>query len=340
MRTPLALPGWRHVYSGKVRELYVPEVTGSGERAGDPAGEPAGEPAGDHVLVVATDRISAYDHVLDTPIPDKGRILTALSLWWFGRLAELVRHHVITTDVATDGADALAPGSPSGVPAAVAGRAMICRRLEMIPVECVARGYLAGSGLVEYRATGGGSEPGAAGSVCGVDLPPGLVDGSRLPEPIFTPATKAAVGEHDENVSYPQIVAAVGEATAARLRSLTLAIYAAAERIARDRGIVLADTKLEFGRLPSAAGDGEIVLGDEVLTPDSSRFWPAGEWQPGRAQPSFDKQYVRDWLTSPASGWDRTGTSPPPPLPAEVVERTRDRYVEAYERITGTRWIS
>ena len=208
------------------------------------------------------------------------------------------------------------------VPEAVAGRAMICRRLQMYPVECVARGYLTGSGLAEYRSTG---------MVCGVSLPAGLEDGSRLPEPIFTPATKADVGEHDENVTFEQVAAQIGHDDAARLREVTLAVYARAAAIAADRGVILADTKLEFGR----DADGTLVLGDEVLTPDSSRYWSADGWQPGRAQPSFDKQYVRDWLSSPASGWDRTGDAPPPSLPADVVRRTRDRYVQAYERITG-----
>ena len=287
---PQQLPGWRHVYSGKVRDLYRP-ADGTGEGT---------------VLVVASDRISAYDHVLASEIPDKGKVLTALSLWWFEQLADIVPHHVLSTDV----------------PAAVAGRAMVCRELEMFPVECVARGYLTGSGLAEYRQTS---------TVCGIELPPGLVDGSRLAGPVFTPATKAALGEHDENVTFEHVVATVGADAAAQLRELTLAVYRRAEGVARERGIVLADTKLEFG-----TADGRTVLGDEVLTPDSSRFWPAESWEPGRAQPSFDKQFVRDWLTSPASGWDRTGDAEPPALPAEVVERTRARYVEAYERLTGT----
>ena len=277
----------KHVYSGKVRDLY--------------------ELDDGRLLFVASDRISAYDHVLPTEIPDKGRILTQLSLWWFDRLADLVPNHVVSLDV----------------PAEVAGRAMVCERLEMFPVECVARGYLTGSGLADYRRTG---------SVCGVELPAGLVDGSRLPEPVFTPATKAALGEHDENVSFDDVVATVGADDAEQLRRLTLAVYARAEEVCRERGIVLADTKLEFGRRP---GTGGIVLGDEVLTPDSSRFWPAEQWQPGRAQPSYDKQFVRDWLTSPASGWSRASGEAPPPLPADVVERTRGKYVEAFERLTG-----
>jgi len=283
------IPGARHVYSGKVRDLYE---LGDGR-----------------LLMVASDRISAYDQILTPPIPDKGEVLTRMSLWWFERIADLVPNHVVSTDV----------------PAAVAGRAVVCERLEMFPVECVARGYLAGSGLLDYRATGG---------VCGVELPPGLEDGSRLPEPIFTPATKAALAEHDENVSYDAIVSTVGAAAAATLRELTLDVYAKAEALARERGIILADTKLEFGQ----RADGTVVLADEVLTPDSSRFWPADRWAPGRSQPSYDKQYVRDWLTSPASGWDQASGTPPPPLPDDVVARTRATYIEAYERLTGERF--
>jgi phosphoribosylaminoimidazole-succinocarboxamide synthase len=284
-----AIDGATHVHSGKVRDLYdLPDG---------------------RLLMVASDRISAFDHVLDTVIPDKGEILTRMSLWWFDRLADLVPHHVLSTDV----------------PEAVRGRGVICERLDMYPVECVARGYLAGSGLLDYRATG---------EVCGNALPTGLEDGSRLPAPIFTPATKAALGDHDENVSYDAIVAMVGADAAATLRGLTLAVYAKAEEIGRARGIILADTKLELGRRP----DGTVVLADEVLTPDSSRFWPAAAWQPGRAQPSYDKQIVRDWLLSPASGWDRTSGEAPPPLPDEVVEHTRARYVEAFEKLTGQHW--
>ncbi len=300
MSEALALPGWVHTYSGKVRDLYLPA---------------APHPAGDVVLVVASDRISAYDHVLSTPVPDKGVVLTQLSLWWFDQLADLVPHHVVTAET-----------GPDGVPDAVAGRAMVCRRLEMLPVECVARGYLTGSGLIEYRADG---------SVCGVPLPAGLVDGSRLPQSIFTPATKAELGEHDENVSFERVVEQIGAADATEIRELTLAVYSRAEQIARGRGVILADTKLEFGRPEQGEHAGRIVLGDEVLTPDSSRFWPAGSWEPGHAQPSFDKQYVRDWLTSPRSGWDRHGHAPPPPLPEEVVERTRERYLEAFRLLTG-----
>jgi len=261
------------------------------------------------LLMVASDRISAFDFVLETTIPDKGEILTRMSLWWFEQLADLVPHHVLSTDV----------------PEAVRGRAVICERLEMYPVECVARGYLTGTGLLDYRATG---------EVCRIPLPAGLEDGSRLPEPIFTPATKAALGEHDENVSYAAVVAAVGDDAAASLRDLTLAVYARAEEICRGRGIILADTKLELGR----RADGTIVLADEVLTPDSSRFWPADEWEPGHAQPSYDKQIVRDWLLSPASGWDRSSGDAPPPLPDEVVEHTRARYLQAFESLTGQSW--
>lgn len=301
---PPELPGWVHTYSGKVRDLYLPA-----------AGSPAAAAHGDVVLVVASDRISAFDFVLPTTIPDKGRVLTQLTLWWFAQLEDLVGHHLVTAEA-----------GPDGVPDAVLGRAMVCRRLDMFPVECVARGYLTGSGLAEYR---------TSGEVCGIPLPDGLEDGSRLPEPIFTPATKAAIGEHDENVSFEAVVATVGSADAAALRDLTLAAYGRAEELTRARGIILADTKLEFGRALDGPRRGEILLGDEIFTPDSSRFWPADTWAPGQAQPSFDKQYVRDWLTSPASGWDRKGEAPPPPLPDDVVERTRERYLEAYRRLTG-----
>ena len=300
MADAVDLAGWTHTYSGKVRDLYVPDET--------PAGRELVQRFGDVVLVVASDRISAYDHVLSPGIPGKGVVLTQLSLWWFGQLASIVPNHVVSTEV----------------PAEVAGRAMICRRLAMFPVECVVRGYLTGSGLAEYR---------TSGQVTGIPLPPGLVDGSRLPEPIFTPATKAEYGEHDENVPFAVVAELVGPDAAASLRELTLAVYARAETVARERGVVLADTKLEFGTDPTT---GRITLGDEVLTPDSSRFWPADAWEPGHAQPSFDKQYVRDWLTSEASGWDRSGDGEPPQLPADVVARTRDRYLEAYERITGS----
>ncbi|HVQ18526.1 MAG TPA: phosphoribosylaminoimidazolesuccinocarboxamide synthase, partial [Actinomycetes bacterium] len=243
-------------------------------------------------------------------IPDKGRILTALTVWWFEQLADVVPNHLVSLDV----------------PDVVSGRAMVTLRLDMFPVECVARGYLAGSGLTEYQATG---------TVCGVALPPGLLDGSRLPSPIFTPATKAELGGHDENVDFNAVVGKVGRADAESLRSLTLQVYGRAEHVARERGIIVADTKFEFGR---RLDTGEILLADEALTPDSSRFWPATQWQPGHAQPSYDKQFVRDWLTSPASGWSKDSEAPPPPLPEDVVARTRSKYVEAYERVTGRRW--
>lgn len=287
---PPTLPGVTAVYSGKVRDLYeYPDGT---------------------LLFVASDRMSAYDWVLPTTIPDKGRILTAMTLWWFEQLQDLVPNHLVSVEV----------------PDAVAGRAMVTQRLDMFPVECVARGYLTGSGLTDYNATG---------AVCGITLPTGLVDASRLPEPIFTPATKADLGEHDENVDFEAVVKTVGADDAEALRALTLQVYARAEEIARSRGIIVADTKFEFGRHPES---GEIVLADEVLTPDSSRFWPADVWQPGHAQPSFDKQYVRDWLTSSASGWDRHSGEAPPPLPDDVVAQTRAKYVEAYERLTGQKF--
>lgn len=278
---------------GKVRELY--------------------EVDDEHLLLVASDRLSAYDVVLPTVVPDKGAVLTGMSVWWFAQLADVVPNHLVTARVA-DFPALLQPFSQQ-----LRGRSMLCRRLSMVPVECVARGYLTGSGLKDYQRTGG---------ICGEQLPPGLRDGSRLPAAVFTPATKAAVGDHDENVSYDAVVQAVGAELAAELRRLTLAVYERGARLAAARGILLADTKLEFGHDPTGA----VRLGDEVLTPDSSRFWPADTWQPGWAQPSYDKQYVRDWLD--ASGWDRT--SPGPELPAEVVERTRAKYVEAYERLTGS----
>ncbi|MCO4276755.1 phosphoribosylaminoimidazolesuccinocarboxamide synthase [Pseudarthrobacter sp. HLT3-5] len=294
----LDLPGWTHVYSGKVRDLYEPADEAIRQQVGQ-----------DCVLVVASDRISAFDHVLASEIPDKGRILTQLSLWWFDQLD--VVHHVLASTV------------EDGVPAAVEGRAMICRKLDMFPVECIARGYLTGTGLLEYK---------GRGTVCEIPLPPGLVDGSRLEQAIFTPSAKAEVGEHDENISYNDVVAMVGDDIAARLSELTLKIYTGAEKIARERGIILADTKVEFGY---DAVSGAITLGDEVLTPDSSRFWDAATYEPGKAQPSYDKQYVRDWLTSAESGWDKNSDEAPPALPADVVARTRSRYVEAYEKITG-----
>jgi phosphoribosylformylglycinamidine synthase subunit PurS len=273
------------VHAGKIRELYAIGT--------------------DRLLMVATDKISAFDHVLQPTVPDKGVLLTGLSQWWFGRLAEVVDNHVISTDV----------------PAAVAGRAVVCERLQMIPVECVARGYLTGSGWVEYQ---------QSGAVCGVALPAGLQDGSALPEPIFTPATKAPLGEHDENVDFDTVAATVGGPIAEQLRELTLRVYAQGAAIAAARGIILADTKLEFGRRP----DGTLVLADEVLTPDSSRFWDATTWRPGGPLDSYDKQFVRNWLLHD-SGWDRASDTPPPPLPDTIVAATRARYVQAYEQLTG-----
>jgi phosphoribosylaminoimidazole-succinocarboxamide synthase len=273
------------LHSGKVRELYLD---------------------GDDLIMVASDRVSIYDVVLPTPIPDKGKVLTQLSLWWFDRLTDIAPHHVI---------------SGTDVPAELAGRAVRCRRLQMLPVECIARGYLAGLGLEEYR---------KHGTVSGVALPDGLVEGSKLPEPIFTPTTKAPVGEHDEFMTFDDVVATVGQGTAERLRELTLAVYTRGAETAAANGIVVADTKLEFG----VDADGEIVLADEVLTPDSSRFWPADTWEPGRAQFAFDKQFLREW--SQGLDWDRT--PPGPEIPADVVAVTRARYVEAYERITGRSW--
>jgi phosphoribosylaminoimidazole-succinocarboxamide synthase len=289
------IPG--HLHSGKVRDLYA---------VGD-----------DLVLMVASDRISAYDWIMPTPIPDKGAILTALSLWWFEQLSDVVQNHLVNADVSAYPAELL-PYEEQ-----LRGRSMLCRRLSMVPVECVARGYLTGSGFVDYTATG---------AICGIALPPGLLDGDRLAAPIFTPASKAAVGDHDENVTYATIAGQLGGDDASALRELTLAVYGKAVGIAAERGIIIADTKFEFGR---ALGGGSFILGDEVLTPDSSRFWPADEWSPGRPQVSYDKQYVRDWLRL-ESGWDRA--SEPPPLPDEVVAATRARYVEAYERLTGLTW--
>ncbi|MEO3823277.1 phosphoribosylaminoimidazolesuccinocarboxamide synthase [Actinomadura sp. B10D3] len=274
------------VHSGKVRDVYAD---------------------GDELVLVASDRVSVYDVVLPTPVPDKGKILTQLSLWWFERLADIVPNHIVS---ATD------------VPDEWAGRAIRCRRLDMLPVEWIARGYLTGLGLKEY---------GKSGAVSGISLPDGLVEASRLPEPIFTPTTKATEG-HDEFITYDDVVREIGAGTAARLRDVTLEIYRRGAALAAERGIIIADTKLEFGRAP----DGALVLADEVLTPDSSRFWPADQWRPGRPQHSLDKQYVRDW--SSTLDWDRT--PPGPAIPDDVVEATRARYIEVYERLTGQAWTS
>jgi phosphoribosylaminoimidazole-succinocarboxamide synthase len=281
---------YAHIYSGKVRDLY--EV-------------PDGK-----LLFVASDRISAFDWVLPSVIPDKGRILTSMSLWWFSQLEDIVSNHVITANV----------------PDSVKGRATFCERLDMFPVECVARGYLTGSGLVDYK---------NAGSICGVGLPPGLVDGSRLPKPIFTPATKAALGDHDENVTFDEVMTSIGQEEAQQLRRITMRVYETAAAIALSRGIILADTKFEFGLGLKGAILNKIVLADEVLTPDSSRYWPADQWKPGQSQPSYDKQFVRDWLLSPASGWEKNSGDAPPELPLEIIEKTRERYIQAYEELTG-----
>jgi phosphoribosylaminoimidazole-succinocarboxamide synthase len=274
------------LHSGKVRDVYAD---------------------GDDLILVASDRVSVYDVVLPTPIPEKGQLLTQLSLWWFERLADVVPHHVVS---ATD------------VPVEFAGRAIRCRRLTMLPVECIARGYLTGSGLAEYVVTGG---------IGGSPLPSGLSDGSRLPAPIFTPTTKAPIGEHDEPMTYDDVMAAVGAEPAAELRRITLEVYRRGAAIAAARGIIVADTKIELGW----ASDGTLMLADEVLTPDSSRFWPADSWRPGGPQPSFDKQYLRDWAAG--SGWNKR--PPAPEVPPEIIEATRARYVEAYERVTGARWL-
>jgi phosphoribosylaminoimidazole-succinocarboxamide synthase len=279
------IQGWTHFQSGKVRDLYR-----------DANGE---------ILLVASDRISAYDWIMPTAIPDKGSILTKLSLFWFEKLSGITPHHVISSEV----------------PAAVKGRAIICKPLTIFPVECVVRGYLAGSGWTEYQTNS---------QVCGVPLPGGLLDGSKLAEPIFTPATKAAMGDHDENISLDRAKEIVGKDIGEELAARSIKIYNFANEFARERGIIIADTKFEFG----SDGQGVIYLADEVLTPDSSRFWPANSWKPGTTQLSYDKQFLRDWLT--ASGWDRS--SPPPELPDEIVEKTRERYLEAYFTITGERF--
>lgn len=283
-----SLESYQHVASGKVRELYAVDD--------------------ETLLMVSSDRISAYDHILSTPIPDKGRVLTAMTFFWFDALG--VPNHLA--------------GGPTDerIPAELIGRSMVVRRLPMLPVECVARGYLTGSGLLDYK---------ASGEVCGIALPSGLGEASQLPEPIFTPASKADLGDHDENIDYDTVVGKVGAEVAAAARTATLEIYSRGAELAAGRGIILADTKFEFG----TAADGSLVLADEVMTPDSSRYWDAQTYRPGEVQPSFDKQIVRNWLTGPDSGWDRRADGPPPPLPADVAERTRARYIEAYERISG-----
>jgi|tagenome__1003787_1003787.scaffolds.fasta_scaffold20843764_2 phosphoribosylaminoimidazole-succinocarboxamide synthase len=283
MTSPGAIELSNPIAQGKVRDIYD---------------------AGDRLLMVASDRISTYDVVHPTPVPDKGKVLTGISAFWFAKTADIVRNHVV---------------SFTEVPGEVRGRAMLVERLEMCPVECVVRGYITGSGWKDYKATG---------AICGIELPAGLQESEQLPEPIFTPATKAEIGDHDENVDFDRAAEILGDrALLEQLRDLSIAVYSRAAEHARSRGIILADTKFEFGR----GKDGEIVLGDEVLTPDSSRFWPADGYEPGHGQPSFDKQYVRDWATQ--SGWDKT--PPAPPLPDDVIQRTRALYLEAYERITG-----
>jgi len=283
-----ALSDYQHLASGKVRELY---------RVDD-----------EHLLLVASDRISAYDYVLASTIPDKGRILTAMSAFFFG-LVDTPNHLA-------------GPPNDPRIPDEVLGRALVVRQLEMLPVECVARGYLTGSGLLDYQATG---------KVCGIALPPGLVEASRFSEPLFTPATKAALGDHDENISFSRVIELVGEVRANQLRDRTLQIYVRAADHALRKGIIIADTKFEFG----TDSDGNLLLADEIFTPDSSRYWPAEDYREGVVQNSFDKQFVRNWLTSPESGWDRYGSQAPPPLPDHIVAATHDRYVEAYERISG-----
>lgn len=289
------LSSYNHLSAGKVREIY--------------------EIDSETLLLVVSDRISAFDHILETPIPDKGRVLTAMSVFFFDEI-DFPNHMA-------------GPADDERIPEECLGRALVCKKLKMLPFECVARGYLTGSGLAEYEATG---------AVCGIELPEGLVEGSKLPEPIFTPATKAELGDHDENVSFEAVVESLGQKRAEELRDATLKIYSEAAELAAERGIILADTKFEFG----LGTDGNLVLADEVLTPDSSRYWPADSYQEGAVNPSFDKQYVRNWLTSPKSGWKKCEGTQPPALPGSVVEATRERYVEAYERLSGRRfsdWI-
>jgi phosphoribosylaminoimidazole-succinocarboxamide synthase len=284
MSDAATLEGHDLIAQGKVREMY--------------------DAGPDHLLMVASDRISTYDVVHPNPIPDKGKVLTGLSVFWFEKTKDICANHLV---------------SYTDVPEEVKGRGLLVERLEMVPIECVVRGYITGSGWKDYRSTG---------EVCGIRLPEGLQESQQLPEPIFTPATKAEIGDHDENIDFDRAAEILGDRELLEeLRRLTLAIYSAAADHARERGIILADTKFEFGR----RADGTIVLGDEVLTPDSSRFWPVDGYEPGHGQPSFDKQYVRDWASG--SGWDKS--PPAPELPADVVTRTRELYVDAYERITG-----
>ncbi len=298
MTTSNAIPGWVHLNSGKVRDIFAPEDS----------------TITNELLMVTSDRISAYDFVMPNPIPDKGKILNQLAVWWMRQMEDIVPNHLATHPTN--------PHYATDVPREVAGRAVKCRRLNMVPIECVVRGYLTGSGLVEYRENG---------TVTGIELPEGLTEASRLEEPIFTPAAKAELGDHDENIPFSRAVEMVGEELATKLRELSIAIYSRARDIAAERGLILADTKFEFGIDPNT---GEVVLADEILTPDSSRYWPADQWVEGQVTPSFDKQYLRDWLTSPASGWDKV--SEPPTLPEDVVAATRERYLTAFRTITGT----
>jgi phosphoribosylaminoimidazole-succinocarboxamide synthase len=285
--------GYEHVFSGKIRDIY--------------------RNSQGRFLLITSDRISAYDWVLPTEIPDKGRILNGISQWWFGQLEGVVHNHTTT----------------SKVPKSVEGRAVLCEPLEMFPVECVVRGYLAGSGYADYL---------RERKISGQGLPPGLKDGALLPKPLFTPATKAAVGEHDVSITYDELIVELGQEEAQELKRLSLSVYEyAAEKMLR-KGLILADTKFEFGIALGGKYKDRIILGDEVLTPDSSRYWEKDQWNPGGAQPSFDKQFVRDWLTSPASGWSKDSGEAPPPLPPEIVEKTREKYVQAYERITGSKF--
>jgi phosphoribosylaminoimidazole-succinocarboxamide synthase len=279
--------------SGKVRDIYAAEDDG-------------------HLLLVASDRVSTYDVIHPTLIPDKGRVLTGVSRFWFDHLTDVIGNHLVSTDVADFGAAAQAHADE------LHGRTMLVRRVDIIPFECVVRGYLVGSGWKEYQADG---------TVCGIQLADGLVEADRLPEPIFTPATKAEQGDHDENVTYDYMASKIGDDLASRLHDISIDLYQRGAALAADRGIILADTKFEFG----TDADGNVVLADEVLTPDSSRYWPADQWQPGSNPPSFDKQFVRDYATS--TGWDKA--PPAPELPDDVVAATREKYIEAYERITG-----
>jgi len=289
MENKESIESFHHIYSGKVRDIYQNDTN--------------------QLLFVATDRISAYDWVLPSEIPDKGKILTQLTLWWLEQLSSITNNHLISTQV----------------PQAVAGRAMVVKKLEMLPIECVVRGHLSGSGWVEYQKTQ---------EVCGNPLPKGLKDSSVLPEPIFTPATKAELGEHDENISFEQAEQKIGSLLVTELKLKSLQLFTKAREIADARNLILADTKFEFG----LDQNNKITLADEVLTPDSSRYWPKASYQPGRSQNSFDKQFVRDWLTSKESGWDRNSNTPPPALPEEIIHKTREKYLEVYQLLTAKKY--